>query len=140
MIFFNSYAILSINIFIIQKELYPDLHIIFINTKCMLSITIYQSFFLCETATVPSLNPFRNFRLTTERYRWRPVPVVFRLLALTDHPYFRIFAAGYLHEAQVFFWIWKLTRPHLLQMVWVLFRRLPNELVPFVWNAKIVSS
>ena len=41
----------------------------------------YHSFFLCETATVPSLNPFRNFCLTTEIWRVRPVPVVFRLLA-----------------------------------------------------------
>ena len=64
----------------------------------------------------------------------------FQNLTLTLHPYLRILAPGYPHEAQVFFWIWKLTRPHLLQMVWVLFRRLPNELVPLVWNVNFFIS
>lgn len=37
----------------------------------------------------------------------------------------RFLAAGYPHEAQVLFWMWYDLRPHRLQMVWVLLRRLP---------------
>ena len=37
---------------------------------------------------------------------------------------------------QVFFWMWNETEPQRLHSVWVLLRRLPNELVPLVWNRK----
>lgn len=82
---YNISTILSLlNRFIIPKKLHPEFHVTFLNTVCILTITIYHTIysgFLCETATVPSLNPFRNFCLTTDRCRVRPVPVVLRLLA-----------------------------------------------------------
>ena len=87
---------------------------------------------MCDCAVVPSRNPFRNLLWTTLRCLIRPVPVVLRLLALMDQPYPRVLAPGYPHWAQVFFWMWRLTRPQRRHKVWVLFRRLPNELVPLV--------
>ena len=87
---------------------------------------------MCDWAVVPSRNPFRNLLWTTLRCLIRPVPVVLRLLALMDQPYPRVLAPGYPHWAQVFFWMWRLTRPQRRHKVWVLFRRLPNELVPLV--------
>ena len=98
---------------------------------------IIYSFFLCETAVVPSRNPFLNLLRTTFKCLIRPVPVVWRLVALTDHPYPRILAPGYPQAAQIFFWMWRETRPHRRHKVCVLLRLLPNELVPLVWNIKI---
>jgi len=83
-------------------------------------------------AWVISRKPLRNFLRTMERDLMRPVPVVFLLLALIDQLYPLILAAGNPQEAQVFFWMWKATVPHLLQIVCVLLRRFPKELVPLV--------
>jgi len=60
----------------------------------------------------------------------RPVPVVFLRLAFSDQLYLRILAAGYPHEAQVFFWLWSERRPQRLQRPWVLVWRLPKLEVP----------
>lgn len=49
----------------------------------------------------------------------------------------RIFAAGYPHDAQTFFCLWKEVRPHRRQAVWVLVCLLPNEAVPFVCSSEV---
>merc|ERR1719365_49895 len=90
------------------------------------------SFFLRDTAWVPSRNPLLNLLRTTLRCLIRPVPVVFLLLAFSDQLYLRIFAAGYPQAAHLFFWIWKDVLPHLRHKVWVLFLLFPKELVPLV--------
>ena len=64
------------------------------------------------------------------------LPVVWRLRAFSDQPYPRVLAPGYPQAAQVFFWMWKLTLPQRRHKVWVLLRRLPNELVPLVCKVK----
>ena len=52
------------------------------------------------------------------------------------YTYFLPLAWGYPQGAQIFFWMWKATLPQRWHSVCVLLRRLPNELVPFVWNAR----
>ena len=64
------------------------------------------------------------------------LPVVWRLRAFSDQPYPRVLAPGNPQAAQVFFWMWKLTLPQRRHKVWVLLRRLPNELVPLVCKVK----
>ncbi len=61
--------------------------------------------------------PFLAFLCTTLRYLIRPVPVVFLLIALTDQLYFLIFEAGYPHDEQVVFCLWKDLLPQRLQSV-----------------------
>ena len=90
------------------------------------------SFFFCETATVPSLNPLRKRLRTTLRWDMRPVPVIFLRMAFSDQLQLRMRAPGNPHEAHVFFWMWKDDFPHRRHKVCVLLRRLPNELVPLV--------
>ena len=53
-------------------------------------------------------------------------------MAFWDQLYLRLFAFGYPQGAQIFFWICKATLPQRMHKVWVLLRRLPNELVPLV--------
>ena len=90
------------------------------------------SFFFCETATVPSLNPLRKRLRTTLKWDMRPVPVIFLRMAFSDQLQLRMRAPGNPHEAHVFFWMWKDDFPHRRHKVCVLLRRLPNELVPIV--------
>merc|ERR1719213_853467 len=79
-----------------------------------------------------SRNPLRNFLRTRSRCLILPVPVVFLLLAFTDHPNLRILAEGKPQAEHTFFWMWRVTFPHLLHTVCVLFLSIPKELVPFV--------
>ena len=44
----------------------------------------------------------------------------------------RIFAPGYPHDEQTFFWRWNDTLPHRRQSVCVLLWRFPKDEVPFV--------
>ena len=103
-----------------------------LKTKKTFWVDIYSFFW--ETAVVPSLNPLRNLLRTILRWRMRPVPVVFLLLALTDQLYPRVRGEGYPHMAQRFFWMWKDTLSQRMHSVCVLLRLLPNELVPLVWK------
>merc|ERR1719356_799054 len=64
---------------------------IFLLLKTGFRIKTY-SFFLRDTAWVPSRNPLLNLRSTTFRCLIRPVPVVFLLLAFSDQLYLRISA------------------------------------------------
>lgn len=62
----------------------------------------------------------------------RPVPVVRLLLAFCPHSKPRVLAAGYAHDEQVFFCLWKDTLPQRTQPVCVLVCLLPKDCVPLV--------
>jgi hypothetical protein len=84
---------------------------------------------LAPTGT-PVRKPLENLRGMVLRYRMRPLPVVFLRLAFSPQltvmcyslpglyfldwvgdVHLRVLAAGYPHEAQVCFWMWRERRP-----------------------------
>lgn len=74
---------------------------------------------------VPSLNPLWNRLFTFFKWRIRPVPVVWRLLALTDQLNWPILA-------DFLCWMWKFERPVRRHIVCVLLWRFPKLDVPLV--------
>ena len=70
---------------------------------------------MIQSVTLGSLYLLHNYTITDSNLRTRsrclilPVPVVFLLLAFTDHPNLRILAEGKPQAEHTFFWMWRVT-------------------------------